>query len=90
MTLWVRWKKSVKLAITVDSEDVEGAQDMRGNTSDNYTRVEMAFNSLMTEFFEGSDINGLMQLMFAHITTQAENPEMPERGLRWIKSCTSI
>ena len=47
MTLWVRWKKLVKLAITIDPEDFEGAQDIRGNTSGNHTRVEMPFNSLM-------------------------------------------
>ena len=53
MTLWVRWKKRIKLAITLDPEHVEGAQDKGGNTGDNYTRVEMPFNSLMTEFLEG-------------------------------------
>ena len=78
MTLWVRWKKPVKLAITLDPEDVEDAQDIRGNTSDNYTRVEMPFNSLMTEFFEDSDINDIIQHMLSHIKTQAENPRMPE------------
>ena len=31
------------------------------NEGDNYTRVEMPFNSLMTEFFEGSDISELIQ-----------------------------
>ena len=70
MTLWVRWKKPVKLAIALDPEDVEGVQDIGGNTSDKYIRVEMPFNSMMTEFFEGSDINNLIQLMFASIKTQ--------------------
>ena len=54
MTLWVRWKKPVKLAITLDPEDVEGAQDIGGNTGDNYIKVKMPFNSSMTEFFEGN------------------------------------
>ena len=40
----------------------------------------MPFNSLMTEFFEGSDINDLIQRMLAHIKTQVENPRMPESG----------
>ena len=48
--------------------------------NDNYTRVEMSFNSLMTEFFEGSDINDLIRSMLAHIKTQVENPQMPESG----------
>ena len=34
----------------------------------------------MTEFFEGSDIGGLIQRMFEHIKTQVENPRMPENG----------
>ena len=40
----------------------------------------MPFNSLMSEFFEGSDINHLIQRMIAHIKTQVENPRMPESG----------
>ena len=40
----------------------------------------MPFNSLMTEFFEGSDINDLIQRMLAHIKTQTENPKFPESG----------
>ena len=34
----------------------------------------------MTEFFEISDINDLIQRMFKHIKTQVENPKMPESG----------
>ena len=34
----------------------------------------------MTEFFEGSDINDLIQRMLAHIKTQVENPRMLESG----------
>ena len=48
MTLWVRWKKPVKLATTLDPEDVKNAQDVDGSTGDNYIRVEMAFNSLVS------------------------------------------
>ena len=40
----------------------------------------MAFNSLMTEFFEGSDIDGLIQGMFVRMKTHVENPRMPESG----------
>ena len=52
----------------------------RKNEGDNYIRVEIPFNSLMTEFFEGSDINDLIQRMLAYIKTQVENPRMPESG----------
>ena len=40
----------------------------------------MPFNNLMTEFFEGSDINNSMQHKFAHIKTREENPRMSESG----------
>ena len=53
---------------------------MDGKTGDNCTRVEMAFNSLMTEFFEGSHINDLIQRMLAHIKTQVENTRITETG----------
>ena len=50
------------------------------NEEDGYTRVEMAFNSPMTEFSEDSDINDLIKPMLAHIKTQVENSRMPESG----------
>ena len=40
----------------------------------------MPFNTLMTEFFEGSDTNDLIQRILAHIKTQTENPKFPESG----------
>ena len=81
MTLWVRWKKPIMPLIELDPEDAKNAQELDdGITGDNYIRVEMPFNSLMTEFFEGSDINDLIQRMLAHIKTQVENPRMPESG----------
>ena len=40
----------------------------------------MAFNSLMTEFSEDSDINDLIKCMFEHIKTQVENSQMAESG----------
>ena len=52
MTLWVIWKKPIKLLVALDPEDQKNAQELEdGVTSDNYTRVEMPFNILMTEFF---------------------------------------
>ena len=67
MTLWVRRNKPVKLAVTLDPEDVKGAQDVSDNICDNYIRVEIPFNSLMMEFFKGSDTDGLIQLIL-HIS----------------------
>ena len=45
VTLWVRWKKPVKSAITIDPEDVEDDRDVEGNTVDNYT-VEPVYSGL--------------------------------------------
>ena len=81
MTLWVRWKKQIMPLIEFDPEDAKNAQDLDdGITGDNYIRVEMPFNSLMTEFFEGSDINDLMQRMLAYIKTETKNPKFPGSG----------
>ena len=54
-------------------------------TDDNYIRVEMLLNSLMTEFFEGSGTNDLIQCMLAHIKAQVENPRMSESGFSFDK-----
>ena len=43
----------------LDPEYIDGAQDINNNTDDNYSKVEMPFNSLMTEFFEGSNTDKL-------------------------------
>ena len=54
-----------------------------GKTSDNYIRVETPekpFNSLMTEIFERSNIEKLMQRMFLYAKTLGKNPSMSERG----------
>ena len=42
ITLWVRWRKPVKLANTLDPGDTEG------KTTDICIRVELSFNSLIT------------------------------------------
>ena len=80
-TLWVRWKKCIMPLIELDPEDAKSAQDLDdGTTGDKYIKVEMPFNSLMTEFFEASDINDLIQRMLAYIKAQTENPKFPESG----------
>ena len=43
-------------------------------------RLSCHFSSLMTEFFEGSDTNDLIQRMLAYIKAQTENPKFPESG----------
>ena len=57
MTLQVIWKKSIKLLIKLP-EDAKNAQELDDDTTDDiyYKTIEMPFNSLMTEFFNASDI----------------------------------
>ena len=79
MTLWVIWKNPIMPLIELDSKDAKNAQDLDdGSTGDNYIRIEVPFNTLMTESFDASNINGLMQCMVPYIKAQTENPKFPE------------
>lgn len=49
ITVWVRWKRPIKSAIRLDPEDVDRTQDIGGNTGDKYIKLEMPFNSFVTE-----------------------------------------
>ena len=68
--------------IDLDHDDAKNAQDLDDDTTGDmyYTRIEMPFNSLMTESFEASDINDLIERMLAYIKAQTENPKFPESG----------
>ena len=78
MALLVRWKKPVKLAITLDPESVDGSYDMGNNTSDSYIKVEMPLTALIDSLLRV--VIELLQRMFAHIKAQVENPQMSESG----------
>ena len=80
ITLWIVWKKPIKLLIDLGPENLEDVQVLNDGIIDNYIRIAMPFNILMTEFFQGSDISDLIQRMLAHIKTQTENPKFPESG----------
>ena len=75
-------------------DDVENQKQAKDNTNlathENeediyYEKIEMPFNSLMTEFFDASDINDLIERMLAYIKSQTENPKFPESGFTLIK-----
>ena len=52
MCLWVRWKTCIMPLIELGPEDAKNAQDLNdGTTGDNYIRVEMPYNSLVTVFW---------------------------------------
>ena len=57
-------------AFRLDPEDYENAQDIGGNTDDKCIKVEIPSNNVMTEFFEGSDTEELMQHMFVYTKTK--------------------
>ena len=42
--------------------------------------VDKVFNSKMTEFFQGSDLNELLDGMFNHMKKQVENPAFEKSG----------
>ena len=46
-------------------------------------RVELAFNSRMTEVHQGSDLDGIVDGMTAHIKMQMENPSLGNSRFRF-------
>ena len=62
------------MAFTLNPENVKGAQDIGSNSDNDYVSVEIPFNSLIIDFFEGSNTDELIQRMFPHIKTKVENP----------------
>ena len=82
MILWVIWKKPIMLLIKLHV-DAKNAQELNDDTTDDiyYEKIEMPFNSLISEFFEASDINDLIGRMLAYIKAQTENPKFSESGL---------
>ena len=76
MTLWVVWKKPIELLM----KDAKNAHGLDEDTSDDiyYEKIEMPFNSVMTELFDASHINDLIECMLAYIKAQTENPKFPE------------
>ena len=60
-TAWIRFRQAL--------------EDDFGNVI-GFDRVEKQFNSRMTEIFQGSDLNEIVNEMFAHMKTQIENPAL--------------
>ena len=46
-------------------------------------RAELAFNSRMTEVHQGSDLDGIVDEMIAHMKTQIENPTLANSRFRF-------
>ena len=74
LSLWVKWKK-------IEEQVIQLAEDGGPSTPGVYeVIVEKVFNSLMTEVYQGSDIEELLKQMFAYIKTQIEHPALPKSG----------
>ena len=46
-------------------------------------RVDKAFSSWMTDIFQGSDLNKIIEEMFAHMKTQIESPALANSRVRF-------
>ena len=60
-TAWIRFRQ----ALEDDFGNIIGVN-----------RAELPFNSRMTEIFQGSDLNEIVNEMLAHMKTQIENPAL--------------
>ena len=80
MTLWVVWKKPIRVLIKLGPEDAKNAHNLDDDTASDiyYEKIEMPFNSLMTVFFDASHINDLIERMLLYIKAQTENPKFSE------------
>ena len=81
LSMWVKWKKQEEIAIQLDPEEMQKLGISEGQAPGVYNiMVEKVFNSKMAEVFQGSNIEELLQNMFAYIKTQIENPKLPKSG----------
>ena len=67
-TAWIRFRMEV--------------EDKNGNII-KVGRVRLPFNSRMTDVFQGSDFNEIVNEMFAQMKTQIENPALKHSGFRF-------
>ena len=73
----LRFYDDVKETLNGQRED----KTAYGKEGDIYCeKIETPFISLMTEFFDASAINDLIERMLAYIKAQIENPKFPESG----------
>ena len=68
LQMWIKWVKKEKIG---DDDD-----------EFHYVYVDKPFNSKMTEVFQDSDIEEVLENMLAHVKTQTENPALPESGFK--------
>ena len=80
LQMWIKWVKEEKIAIQLDEEEMEelGIKNDENHLQFNYVYVDKPFNSKMTEVFQDSDIEKILETMFAYVKTQTENPALSD------------
>ena len=66
---------SARVQTTAWIRFIQALEDDFGNVIGS-DRVELPFNSRMMEIFQGSDLNEIVNEMFAHMNKQIENPAL--------------
>ena len=66
---------SARVQTTAWIRFIQTLEDDFGNVI-GVNRAELPFNSRMTEIFQGSDLNEVVNEMFAHMKTKIENPAL--------------
>lgn len=67
LILWIMWKKIIMLAVQPNTEDQLGGEDFQEPGEGFYDRVGKLFNSKVTEMFQGSYIDDILDIMFSYI-----------------------
>lgn len=75
--MWEKYKKQQEIVIHLDLEEQSIQESQEPEVY--YVVVEKVFNSMITEIFQGSDIEELLQHMLAMIQLRIENPMLRKR-----------
>ena len=75
--MWEKYKKQQEIVIHLDLEEQSIQESQEPEV--HYVVVEKVFNSMITEIFQGSDIEELLQHMLAMIQLRIENPMLRKR-----------
>ena len=69
------------MVIELTPENFEEAEDIPGEEKE--IKVDLPFHSKMTEIFQGSNIEEILEKMFAYIKTQVENSKLEDSEFKF-------
>ena len=80
LCMWINWRKEEESSFRFNAEELKELG------LDDYPEfyiiiVDKPFNSKMTEIFQGSNIEEILEQMFGYIKTGIKNPILPKSGL---------